>query len=120
MHVHMHKLLVSSVDSIESSSIHDMSDYHKKGELLENEFDGTVVTRSFLRWPRRAIPNRMRLIYFQNDISNLVISKLDISKVDISKVDIWYVRAHARHGRKLCHVIGMAHHVTHSLRSSGP
>ena len=47
MHVHMHKLLVSSVDSIESSSIHDMSDYHKKGELLKNEFDGTVVTCSF-------------------------------------------------------------------------
>ena len=41
-----------------------------------------------VRWPRRAIPNRMRLIYFQNVISNLVISKLDISKVDISKVDI--------------------------------
>ena len=62
----------------------------------------------------------MRLIYFQNDISNLVISKLDISKVDISKVDISCVRAHARHGRKLCHVIGMAYHVTHSLRSSDP
>ena len=51
----------------------------------------------------------MRLIYFQNDISNLAISKVDISKVDIFKVNISYVRAHARHGRKLCHVIGMAH-----------
>ena len=34
---------------------------------------------------------------FQNDVSNLVISKVDI--------EISYVRAHVRHGRKLCHVI---------------
>ena len=49
-----------------------------------------------LRWPRRAIPNRMCLIYFQNDISNLVISKLDISKIDISNVDISTLRTYVR------------------------
>ena len=38
----------------------------------------------------------MRLIYFQNDISNLAISKLDISKIDISKVDISTLRTCVR------------------------
>ena len=53
MHVHMLKLLLSSVHSTESSSIHDASDYLQKSELLKNAiyFNGTVVTHSF---PSRA------------------------------------------------------------------